>query len=111
VGHAVRLSFVVLRTAASAQLQLHRADYAWPSDSGAISVGCDSLRSALLRGSVGHHGAHLSAEKFQMKPWLCLLLSLSLLVPLQGWLDVQPKPAVPLDETLYLQSGRALKTF
>ncbi len=50
-----------------------------------------------------------------MKPWLCLLLSLSLLVPLQGWLDAQPKPTVPtgsaVDETLYLQSGRALKTF
>lgn len=46
-----------------------------------------------------------------MKPWACLFLSLLLLVPLQGWLDAQPKPAVPLDETLYLQSGRALKAF
>jgi hypothetical protein len=50
-----------------------------------------------------------------MKPWAWLLLSLLLLVPLQGWLDAQPKPAVsPVgteDETLYLQSGRALKSF
>jgi tetratricopeptide (TPR) repeat protein len=46
-----------------------------------------------------------------MRPWLCLLLSLSLLVPLQNWLDAQPRPTVPLDETLYLQSGRALKSF
>lgn len=46
-----------------------------------------------------------------MKPWAWLLLSLLLLVPLQGWLDAQSKPAVPPDEALYLQSGRALKSF
>lgn len=40
-----------------------------------------------------------------------LLVSLCLLVPLQGWLDAQPKPAVPLDDALYLKSGRVLKAF
>ena len=46
-----------------------------------------------------------------LKPAACLLICLCLLVPLQNWLDAQPKPNVPLDEALYLRSGRALKAF
>lgn len=46
-----------------------------------------------------------------LKAAACLLVSLCLLVPLQAWLDAQPKPAVTLDDALYLKSGRALKAF
>lgn len=46
-----------------------------------------------------------------LKATACLLICLCLLVPLQSWLDAQPKPAVPLDEALYLRSGRTLKAF
>lgn len=40
-----------------------------------------------------------------------LALSLLLLTPLQNWLDQQPRPHVPLDETVYPPAGRALKGF
>jgi tetratricopeptide (TPR) repeat protein len=46
-----------------------------------------------------------------LKAAACLLICLCLLVPLQSWLDAQPKPNAPLDEALYLRSGRALKAF
>lgn len=42
---------------------------------------------------------------------LLLPFCLCLLVPLQNWLDTQPKPAITLDDALYLKSGRALKAF
>jgi hypothetical protein len=46
-----------------------------------------------------------------MKAWAWLLGGLLLLAPLQNWLDAQAKPSVPLDEALYVKSGRALKSF
>ena len=46
-----------------------------------------------------------------MKAAALLVLSLLLTVPVQAWLDRQPKPRVPLDETLYLKSTRTFKGF
>lgn len=46
-----------------------------------------------------------------MRAAACLALSLLLLTPLQNWLDQQPRPRVPLDDSVYPQAGRALKGF